>query len=208
MVTKKNLVDTELRRQNVNDRAEEPCNKSKMKTALVIPITGVQQSTVPQLSILVLTALSYPPFFRSYDLMRIFFPVESYRDITTGTLMATPPDAWRCRVSTWAASIGASILRLLEIASFICNFHLSVAARTIAQGDLSLRYTLYVVGMLSNQRKKQTKTNKQAKQQQQQRNTPKHPCSKIGTISVQCAQKLYKLTAVASRDPATKTFLR
>ena len=48
-----------------------------------------------------------------------------------GTPVATLPGAWRSRVSTGTGRPGVSIPRLGEVERWICNFYLSVAARTI-----------------------------------------------------------------------------
>ena len=56
----------------------------------------------------------------------------------TGT---TLPRAWRYRVSAGTCWSGISILRQVRVENLICNFYLSVAARTLVWTDPSLRYT-------------------------------------------------------------------
>ena len=51
-------------------------------------------------------------------------------DLKIGTPVAALPGAWRYRVRTWTGWPGVSILLLGEVESLICNFYLSVAART------------------------------------------------------------------------------
>ena len=67
-------------------------------------------------------------------------------DLKIGTPVATLPGAWRYRVSTRTGCPGVSILWLGEVEHWICNFYLSVAARKIVCADLSLRYTLPLLG--------------------------------------------------------------
>ena len=52
-------------------------------------------------------------------------------DLKNGTPVATLPGAWRYRVSAGTGWPGVGILWLGEMESLICNFDLSVAARTI-----------------------------------------------------------------------------
>ena len=54
-------------------------------------------------------------------------------DLKIGTPVATLPSDWRYRVSPGTGWPGVSILRLGEIKSLICNFHLSVAACTLSK---------------------------------------------------------------------------
>ena len=67
-------------------------------------------------------------------------------DLKIDTLVATLPGTWRYRVSTGTGLPGVSILRLGEVESWICNFYLSVAARTIVGADPSPRYTSLSLG--------------------------------------------------------------
>ena len=67
-------------------------------------------------------------------------------DFKIGTPVATLPGAWRYRVSAGTGRPGVSILWLGEVESLICNFYLSVAARTIVWADPSLRYTRILLG--------------------------------------------------------------
>ena len=64
-------------------------------------------------------------------------------DLEIGTSVATLPGY---RFSAGTGLHGVSILWLGEIESFICNFCLSVAARTIVSADLFLRYTSILLG--------------------------------------------------------------
>ena len=41
---------------------------------------------------------------------------------------------------------GVSMLRVVEIEEMVCNFSLSVAARTLVRADPSLRYTSILLG--------------------------------------------------------------
>ena len=52
-------------------------------------------------------------------------------DSKTGTPVAALPGVCLYRVSTGTGRPGVSVLRLGEVESLICNFYLSVAARTI-----------------------------------------------------------------------------
>ena len=52
-------------------------------------------------------------------------------DLKICTPVTTLPGAWRCRVSAGTGRPGVRILNS-EVESLICNFYLSVAARTIA----------------------------------------------------------------------------
>ena len=61
--------------------------------------------------------------------------------------MATLPGTWRYRVSTGTGWPGVCRLWLGEMESLVCNFYLSVAARTIVWADLSLRYTGMLLGL-------------------------------------------------------------
>ena len=70
-----------------------------------------------------------------------FFRVESYQWLKIGTLVATLPGTWCYRVSAGTGWPGVSILWLVEMESWICNFYLSVAAHAIVWADPSLRYT-------------------------------------------------------------------
>ena len=60
-------------------------------------------------------------------------------DLKIGTAVATLPGAWRSRVSAGTGRPSMSILWLGEVESWICNFYLSVAARTIVWADSSPR---------------------------------------------------------------------
>ena len=59
----------------------------------------------------------------------IFSGSSHTSDSKLGTPVATLPGAWRYRVSVGTGQPGVSILCLGEVASLICNFYLSVAAR-------------------------------------------------------------------------------
>ena len=52
-------------------------------------------------------------------------------DMSSGTLVATLPDAWRYRVTARTGWSGVSILRLSETERWVCDFSLSVAARAV-----------------------------------------------------------------------------
>ena len=67
-------------------------------------------------------------------------------DLKIGTPVATLPGAWHYKVRAGTGRPGVSILWLGEMASLICNFYLSVAARKIVWADPSLRYTRMLVG--------------------------------------------------------------
>ena len=62
-------------------------------------------------------------------------------NLKIGTPVATLPGAWHYRVSTGTSQPRVSILWMGEVESLICNFYLSVAARTIVWVDPSLRHT-------------------------------------------------------------------
>ena len=47
------------------------------------------------------------------------------------TPVATLPGAWRITVNDGTGRPGVSVMRLGEVESLICNFYVSVAARTI-----------------------------------------------------------------------------
>ena len=82
-----------------------------------------------------------PPGERETWLWSPFFPVgvlprlSPASDLTIGAPVATLPGAWRYRVSAGTGRPGVSILWLGEMESLICNFYLSVAARTIVGAD-------------------------------------------------------------------------
>ena len=76
----------------------------------------------------------------------IFSGSSQTSDLKIGTPVATLPGAWRYRVSAGTGRPGVSILWLGEVESWICNFHLSVAARKIVCADPSLRYTSMLLG--------------------------------------------------------------
>ena len=59
---------------------------------------------------------------------RIFFQT---RDLKIGTPVATLLGACHARVSAGTGLPGVRLLELGEAASLLCNFYLSVAARTI-----------------------------------------------------------------------------
>ena len=80
------------------------------------------------------------------DCARIFSGSSHTSDLKIGTPVATLPGAWRYRASAGAGQPGVSILWLGEMESLICNFYLSVAARKIVWADLSLRYTIMLLG--------------------------------------------------------------
>ena len=89
------------------------------------------------------------PGFES-RLRRDFCGSSYTSDLKTGTPVATLPGAWRCRISDGTGWPGVSILWLGEVESLICNFYLSVAARTIVWAELSLRYTSMLLGRQAN----------------------------------------------------------
>ena len=62
-------------------------------------------------------------------------------DLQTDTPVATLPGTWCYWVSAGTGWPGVSILWLGEVESWICNFYLSVAARTLVWTDPPLRYT-------------------------------------------------------------------
>ena len=62
------------------------------------------------------------------------------------TPVATLPGAWRYRVSAGTGWPGVSIRRLGVIESRMCNFFLSVAARTHVCANPSLRYNGMLLG--------------------------------------------------------------
>ena len=76
----------------------------------------------------------------------IFSGSSHTSDLKIGTPVVTLPGAWRFRVSTGTGRPGVSILWLGEVERLICNFYLSVAARTIVWADPSLRYTSLLLG--------------------------------------------------------------
>ena len=63
----------------------------------------------------------------------IFSGSSHTSDLKIGTPVATLPGAWRYRVSTGTGRPGVSILWLGEVERWICNFYLSVAARTLSK---------------------------------------------------------------------------
>ena len=67
-------------------------------------------------------------------------------ELKIGTPVATLPGAWCYRVSAGTGRPGVGILWLGEVESWICNYYLSVAARTIVWADPSLRYTSMLLG--------------------------------------------------------------
>ena len=83
------------------------------------------------------------PRFES-RLRRDFSGSSHTSDFNIGTPVAPLPGAWRCRVSAGTGRPGVSILWLDEVESLICNFYLSVAARTIVWLSEQIRpwYTL------------------------------------------------------------------
>ena len=85
------------------------------------------------------------PEFESH-LWQDFSRSSHTHDLKIGTPVATPPVDWRYRVSVGTGRPGVSILWLGEVESLICNFYLSVAARTIVWVDPSLRYTSMSLG--------------------------------------------------------------
>ena len=85
------------------------------------------------------------PGFESH-LHRDFLGSSHISDSKIGTPVATLPGAWRYRVIAGTGWPGVSILWLGEMESWICNFYLSVAARTIVWADPSLRYTHMLLG--------------------------------------------------------------
>ena len=75
------------------------------------------------------------------------FPGSSHTsDFKIDIPVATLPGAWRYRVSAVTGRPGVGILCLGEVESLICNFYLSVAARTIVSRDPSMRYTSMLLG--------------------------------------------------------------
>ena len=70
------------------------------------------------------------PGFES-RLLRYLSGSSHTSDLKIGTPVATMPGAWRHRVSSGTGRPGVSILRLGEMDSLICTFHISVAARIV-----------------------------------------------------------------------------
>ena len=70
------------------------------------------------------------PGFES-RLRRDFSGSSGTSDLKIDTPVATLPGVWRYRVSAGTGRPGVSIQCLGEMESLICNFYLSVAARTI-----------------------------------------------------------------------------
>ena len=85
------------------------------------------------------------PGFES-RLRGIFSGSSHTSDFIIGTPVAALPGAWLYRVSTGTCRPGVNILWLGEVERWICNFCLSVAARTIVWADPSLRYTSLLLG--------------------------------------------------------------
>ena len=83
------------------------------------------------------------PMFES-RLRQDFSGPSNTSGLKIGIPVATLPGAWRYRISAGTGRPGVSILWLGEVESWICNFYLSVAVRTIVWADPSLRY----IGML------------------------------------------------------------
>ena len=81
----------------------------------------------------------------------IFLGSSHTIDLKIGTPVATPPGAWRYRVSTGTGRPGVSILWLDEVERLICNFCFSVAACKIVWADPSLRYTSLLLGSTNKQ---------------------------------------------------------
>ena len=81
------------------------------------------------------------PGFESH-LRRGFSGSSHTNDLEIGTPVVSLPGAWHYRVSAGTGQPGVNILWLGEVESLICNFYLSVAARTIVWVDPSLRYTI------------------------------------------------------------------
>ena len=85
------------------------------------------------------------PGFESH-LRRDFSGSSHTSDLKIGSPVATLPGAWRHRVSAGTGRPGVNILWhsgiVGEVESLLCNFCLSMAARTIAEADPSVRYTL------------------------------------------------------------------
>ena len=74
------------------------------------------------------------------------FRVASYPRLEIDTPVATLPDARRYSVSAQTGRPGVTILWLGEMESLICNFYISVAARTTVWTDPSLRITSMLLG--------------------------------------------------------------
>ena len=72
-----------------------------------------------------------PRFDSSFRLSGFFSGSSHTTDLKTGTTVPTLPDAGRYRVSAGTGWPGVSILYLGEVEGLICNFCLSVAARTL-----------------------------------------------------------------------------
>ena len=70
-------------------------------------------------------------------------------DLHSGTVATALSGAWHCRVSTRNGWPGVCRLWPGEIASWTCQFYLSVAACRNVSADLSLRYTLHVAETFS-----------------------------------------------------------
>ena len=82
------------------------------------------------------------PGFES-RLRRDFSGSSHANELKIGTPVATLPGAW---VSAGTGRPGVSVVWLGEVESLICNFYLSVAARTLVWADPSLRYTSMLLG--------------------------------------------------------------
>ena len=67
-------------------------------------------------------------------------------ELIIGTVVASLPGAWHCRVSIGTGWPGVSILWLGDVESLNCNFYLSVAACTIVWADTYWRYTSMLLG--------------------------------------------------------------
>ena len=104
-----------------------------------------QLNILRQKSVKASTSRAEDPGFES-RLCRDFSGSSHTSDLDIGTPVATPSGAWRYRVSVRAGWPGVSIVWLGEMENFICNFYLSVAARTLVWADPSLRYTRKLLG--------------------------------------------------------------
>ena len=85
----------------------------------------------------------------------IFFQVESYQWPKKLVFRWLPwQGVWRYGICDETGQLCVSILRLGEIESLICNFYLSMAARTIVWANPSLRYTSKLLWYQATNKKK------------------------------------------------------
>ena len=100
---------------------------------------------------------------REYDCL-VCYVQCCYKWHKTDTSVATLQGAWRYRDSAGTGWFGVSIVWVGKTARLICNFYLSVAARTTVWAGPSLRYTSMLLGRQA--------TNKQQPQQSLAKTSP------------------------------------